>query len=251
MLIYLYGPDAYRRQQKLKEELKKFADKHSDLSVQRFDLAEKDDLDKLKDFSTSQSLFDSSKFGIIYGVADREPKEIDYILKLADGSKVLHMAVIADKSLPKIFKSLHSESVKSFDFVLLDPVQQMSFIKKEIADRGAKISDKDLAVLLGNFPGDTWSIISEIEKITLGGKVEAVAGETGFFPAIQAIEHGGTIGKKLSALERLLAQDEPAKIFNILASMSRDKNKMASYDVAIKSGKLEYEEALLYLVLGS
>ena len=44
--------------------------------------------------------------------------------------------------------------------------------------------------------------------------------------------------------------DPPPKIFNILASQWREKtHEMAEYDFAVKSGKLEYDDALLALVL--
>jgi hypothetical protein len=56
---------------------------------------------------------------------------------------------------------------------------------------------------------------------------------------------------RLSALEMLLATgDPPPKIFNILAAQWREKTReMAEYDFAVKSGKLEYDDALLALVL--
>ena len=56
---------------------------------------------------------------------------------------------------------------------------------------------------------------------------------------------------RLAALERLIASgDPPAKIFNILASQWREKtHQMAEYDFAVKSGKLEYDDVLLALVL--
>ena len=59
------------------------------------------------------------------------------------------------------------------------------------------------------------------------------------------------IRNRFLALETLLAiGDPPAKIFNILASQWREKtHEMAEYDFAVKSGKLEYDDALLALML--
>ena len=56
---------------------------------------------------------------------------------------------------------------------------------------------------------------------------------------------------RLAALETLLVSgDPPPKIFNILASQWREKtHQMAEYDFAVKSGKLEYDDVLLALVL--
>jgi hypothetical protein len=63
---------------------------------------------------------------------------------------------------------------------------------------------------------------------------------------------GKEVSGRLRALETLLAQSDPAaKIFNILASQWKEKTlQIADYDFAVKSGKLEYEEAVLDLVLG-
>ena len=53
------------------------------------------------------------------------------------------------------------------------------------------------------------------------------------------------------ALETMLAlSDPPAKIFNILASQWAEKTPhMAEYDLAVKSGKVDYEEALVDLLI--
>ena len=63
---------------------------------------------------------------------------------------------------------------------------------------------------------------------------------------------GYDVRSRLSALETLLAMNDPAaKLFNILASQWKEKiPQFAKYDAAIKSGKLEYEEALVDLVIG-
>jgi len=44
--------------------------------------------------------------------------------------------------------------------------------------------------------------------------------------------------------------DPAAKIFNILAAQAGEKiPRMADYDIAVKSGKLDYEEVLLDLAI--
>ena len=48
----------------------------------------------------------------------------------------------------------------------------------------------------------------------------------------------------------LSLNDPPPKIFNILAAQWQEKTPhMAAYDLAIKSGKLDYEEALTDLLI--
>jgi hypothetical protein len=59
------------------------------------------------------------------------------------------------------------------------------------------------------------------------------------------------IKNRLYAFETMLAaNDPPAKIFNILASQWQEKTPhMAEYDLAVKSGKVDYEEALVDLLI--
>ena len=61
----------------------------------------------------------------------------------------------------------------------------------------------------------------------------------------------GDLQTKISTLERLLAEKgDGAKIFNVLAYQKKEHIvQFADYDVAIKSGKIDYEEALLDFVL--
>ena len=74
------------------------------------------------------------------------------------------------------------------------------------------------------------------------------------FPLINALGYEGDLGQRLITLERLFQmREEPVKIFNILASRTylsfEDLQKMADYDIMVKSGKMEYEEVLLDLIL--
>jgi len=73
---------------------------------------------------------------------------------------------------------------------------------------------------------------------------------------MNALKHGKTIKERLSALELFLGDrgDDPARVFNSIAyrlGSAGEAEKFANYDVAIKSGKLEYEEILLEIALGS
>src|SRR3989344_8595504 len=141
MLIYLYGPDAYRRQQKLKEITGKFTDKHGNSGLERFDLSVKGEIERLKDFTTTQSLFDSSKFGIVYEANEAEPKEVNALLKIADGSKSISLAVVAEKALPKTFKILSGEAVISQEFDNPAPAQLSALAKAEGQKRDFKLPD--------------------------------------------------------------------------------------------------------------
>lgn len=253
MIIYLYGPDSYRRQEKLNWYKEKFKEKHSALTVEHFDLAEPDELPRLKDFSTAQSLFDNFKFGVLDNVGEVEPKELDGVFKLSIDSKSLTLVISVEKKLPihqLADKALSSKSVIEHEFKTPTLPIFAKFLKEESAKRKMRISDSALNILAKTYLGDAWGAITELEKISLGGSIAPFSEEENFFSLISGLQRQSPPLKKLPILERLLRENEAAAVFNFLASRADSKQKkiMADYDAAIKSGKLEYEEALLDLV---
>ena len=69
------------------------------------------------------------------------------------------------------------------------------------------------------------------------------------------LKGGSSIGERLIALEKLIGErgDDPARIFNGLAYQLKNAEEAqmyADYDIAVKAGKLEYEEVLLAIALG-
>lgn len=249
MIIYLYGPDSYRRQEKLKAILDKYKAKHSALTIERFDLfaeaSAEADLGKLKDFVRSQSLFDSFKFGIIY--AGGEPaSDLAELLKNNLETKDTVLAVIADSALPRAFEFLLKKPALSEKFEPLEEAAVLSFLKKEAAKLKLNLSREAMISLLNLHKSDLWGIKNDLEKISLGGKPEESPEFSNFFVLLNRFRRGNP-----AALEMLLESDEPAKIFNIIAAQADPylKIKMADYDAAIKSGKMEYEEALTDLVI--
>ena len=58
MVIYLYGPDSYRRKEKEKEIISKYKEKHLSVTVDKFELESDDDFSSFKNFLKNQSLFD-------------------------------------------------------------------------------------------------------------------------------------------------------------------------------------------------
>ena len=109
MVIFLYGPDSYRRREKLKEYLKRYRAKYKALSLSHFYLGQDNEWDKLKDFSQAQSLFEVSKLGIISeisGLEDKNQKELIKILKENLESKDLTLIIESDKKPAKEFNFL-------------------------------------------------------------------------------------------------------------------------------------------------
>lgn len=252
MIIYLYGPDAYQRQEKLNWYLDKFKEKHSALTVESFDLEDEKELIKLKEFATAQSLFENSKFGILNNLSEAEPKELDGVFKISIDSKILTLAISSEKDLSKDFKILkNKEGVMVEEFKIPTGAALTNFIKKAAMERKIKLSPEHSLILAKNYQSDTWGLITELDKLAMGGSPEAAIEGQDFFGLISQMQRSGSAKYQLPILERLLQNNDAAMVFNFLASRASGnaKIKMADYDVAIKSGKLEYEEALLDAIL--
>lgn len=272
MVILLYGPDSYRRQKELNKTIQNFRDKHATAAFERFDFEEgneKEEFLRFQEFALSQSIFSAKKLAVLENTWNPEIKEIKKLLKGQVASEDLTLVISEEKSPPAIFKFLLNEAHTVFEFNNLTGEKLKIFIKKEAEEKGINLSQRALNFLAQEFDSDTWALITEIEKLSLIAKSGEKTTvdlpkilETGdyrhalnFFSFINMIERYERMPEKIEALEELFfAREEPAKIFNILASRnylsSEMLRKLADYDVAVKSGKMDYEEALLELALG-
>ncbi|MDP2696243.1 MAG: hypothetical protein Q8O87_03300 [bacterium] len=248
MLIYLYGSDSYRRQTKLREIVGEYKKKHAKGSVDKFYLQKDEEYNRLTDFIKSQSLFDKSKLAIV----DMEDgkfttKTFVALLKSLVEVEDIVLMLISPKALPKEFKFLLKKPITSQEFKELKGASLDGFIRRAAADRGLKASKEISGALMAVNGSNVWGIVNDLDKMALGGKLEEGIATHNFFVAINRLVRGD-----IAALTWLLATDDAAKIFNITSSFAKDSDglqKMADYDVAIKSGKFGYDEALLDLVL--
>ena len=266
MIIYLYGPDSYRRQEKLKSIIEDYKKKHSAFAVERMDLEKIEDWDKLKDFVKSRSLFDELKLGIIESYRELEDsplKEFAALLKDNLNSKEPVLILLDDKAPNKDFKFLLDKPVISQEFENYDYQKFGIFIQMEAKKRGIGLDAECQSLLAQMFSGNTWGLITELDKLALLDekkitkaileKHAEISLPLNIFSALGEMQSARNAGARLSVLEELFSRSQdPAMIFNISSAMAgADKIKMADYDAAIKSGKLEYEEALLDLCLES
>ncbi|MDP3729827.1 MAG: hypothetical protein Q8R26_03750 [bacterium] len=268
MIITLYGPDAYRRHQKFKEIVRQYTEKHSHFTKERFDLAETGALQFLKEFIQTRSLFNDVKLGIIYNadeLSDADEKEFRELLKNAINDTEPVLLMMGDKKPTAAFNFLLKKPVLAQEFKGLSGDAHHSFIQQEAKKRGVSLDKESIALLASVYRTDTWGLITEIEKLALLDTktitqkiVEAHitnASALNLFGLLDSVRAGQTIGTRLSGLEELLrGNDYPGMLFNILAASPygdhADRVMMADYDIAIKSGKIEYEEALLGVALG-
>lgn len=245
MIIFLYGPDSYRRIKKVKELTgRRF--------VAHFDFSEENSAVGFEELLSNQSMFEGNKFAALKNLFDLETAERfkDSIKKQLESKSVTLLLNEANEP-PKEYEFLLKKPALSQFFGELRREKFYDFVVKEAAERNISLPSQKLRELAVFFAGNSWAAVNELEKIHLsGGKHNLEIRNPDFFSALNAVSRG-----KLPALERLFLQKEDAaKIFNILAAHMSKKGErvqdFADYDVAVKSGKLDYELALADFCLG-
>lgn len=269
MIIFLFGPDDYRREQKKKFYIEEFKKKYSGLSVSHFDLTEENKPNDLAGFLRGQSIFESKKLAVVENLSGAEEKKLAGIFKTSglsvdkkatDGDEHNQNTVLFSESKkpPKVLGFLLEKPSKTEEFAILSGAEWLRFIDGVAGKIGLFLEPAAKNFLAEVYAGDSWGLVTELEKIsnlkkTVNRKdLENLGLEVA--PNYWAVINGvrsASIATSLRAVEKLSSQNEPAaKVFNIISSLWKEKTpQMAEYDFMVKSGKLEYEEALLELVL--
>lgn len=264
MIIFLCGPDDYHREKKLKEIVAQYCAKHSALASEVFDGSTllttsgsvRDMWPKLKQFVEARSLFDEWRLavvrGVIFGAGDKESKGVLEAAKNNDRAVVI---ISAEKAPMKDFSFLTRRPVVNQKFPLLHGAVWRKFVEKEAAARAPRLPKPIVALIANSYVGDCWSAINELEKLKLAPSGQELAlveqsAHPDFFKSVQELT-SSNLAQRLVVLEQLLATEDGAKIFNVLAYTvsPQQQIKMADYDIAIKSGKMNYAEALLDFIL--
>ncbi len=270
MITFLYGPDDYRRLQKKKEIVAEFRKKHSALGLGFFDLAAEEALDDFFEFVRSQSIFENAKLAVLENTFELDESKAAKLLKPLITQKNVTI-LISEKDKPvKALAFLLAKPSLAQKFENLAGVELRAFIKAEATKAGLNISDAAAEFLGTIYEGNSWALVTELQKLSSfkvsSDRAAVRAGGTTIDKKdldaldLEAAPNYWTLinGLKsydarirLSALEKLFAINDPSpKIFNILAAQAGEKiPRMAAYDLAVKSGKLDYEEALLDLIL--
>jgi DNA polymerase III delta subunit len=249
MLIYLYGPDTYRLKKKLELISSEYKKKHSALTIEHFAMDEKEAGARLLDFLKNQSLFGAMRFGVI--IHAEEAEGLSEILKSVKDDPDTILVVTSQKKLGTGFSFLFKKPTLTESFEMLKGAELLKEIEHEARLRTLRIDAKKAAQYAELWNGDLSMIMNELERVSLGGEEEKHGSAPEFFALVQTVKNRNSTAACLSALAYLFEQEEPAAAFNVIASLADPelKIKMADYDVVVKSGKLEYEEALLHLVL--
>lgn len=266
MLIFLYGPDSYRRQKKLNKIIEEYRNKYSNLSCDYFDLENLDEFFRLKEFAAQMLIFDNKKLAVLKSIYEIDTSKIQEFLKKYLNSEDFTVLISEEKSPPLELKFLLKKSFSVEEFKELKEENWRFFIRKEAGERKLLLAPQAVNFLAEAFKGDSWGLINELDKLSLlsqKGQIDTQdlkkIGDYPYqspniFTFINAIIRDWSLSQRITTLEKLfIGQEEPVKIFNILASLTQLPQKLiqrlADYDVMVKSGKLDYEEVLVDLAL--
>jgi DNA polymerase III delta subunit len=267
MIIFLYGSDSYRRNKNLRELIDAYRNKHREIDLLVIDLEDNpDDWLKVRDFLNQPSMFVESKVAVVKESNQMDKKEwVEVLKKYLKTEKTF--ILISDYGKPKkMFTFLTKAPVESRYFPELTGERLAAFVKKESEVKGLRFTQEAQRFFIDYLSvadDRSWLAVNELEKILLANFSQPIAPKDlrnyidwlpkeEVFLVSRSILNERDWRRRLGFLESLfLRREEGARIFNSIAFQSRGKEslRLADYDVSVKSGGLEYEEALLDFVL--
>jgi DNA polymerase III delta subunit len=228
MIIFLYGSDAYRIGQKVKEIIVEYQKKHGGiLGCDKFDFKEKNSFEKMKNFFENAGMFSSKKLAVAENVLTSNfNEELGEVIKksgLLNSQDNFLIIVEGDigglkEKSKKLLTVLKKKPVVSQEFKSFSSYSQAKlWLRKEAEKNQLTIEDSALEVLFDAFGSDTWRLINELKKISLYQPKKKVT--------------------KTDILEISIFEAHP-NIFKIFdAFFEQNKKKMILYfEEAVKSG---------------
>lgn len=250
--MHLYGLDSYRRTRAVKTILAQYQKKYPEGTVQQFDCTDADTAERFRVFAGATGLFAKVSLAVLVN-AEEADKEVVSVLKSLGSDPTSTAIVVSDKKLPRAFSFLYDKEVgpAQKEYAPLEGAAFLRFLKADAHERGLTVSDAHISTIGALYSGNTWGAVTEIERVASGGEITAASTQFDFIGLIRTIASEGPLARRLRALLLLLEYDEPAKVFNMVAAFASGSAKvqLADYDIAIKSGKFEYAEALLQYIL--
>lgn len=262
MIISLFGPDSYRRAEKTKELVAAYRTKHQTSDLLAVDLEDApEDWMTARDFLRQPSMFVDSKLLVVRAAEAVQEKEWAAALHEAARARGTVVILTSDTDPAESFPSLDADGVKRQEFRELEGRLLEIFVAREAAARKIVLEPKAMnffLAYLGASPSRSARAVSELERMVLAGFRAPVRRAE-----LEKLIPWSAMGElyrdartmceavdplvRLTALEALLTRGEAAaKFFNIAAYQARGAalEELARYDIAIKSGALEAEEAL-------
>lgn len=259
MIVFLYGKDNYRREAKKRSIVAEFEKKHSALGIGKFDLAAPGGAEGFLDFVRNQSMFEPLKLVVLENAFEADTDFLAKELSLLRDHKSTTVLLSERDEPPRELELLLEKPVLGQEFKALTGYEWEQFIHAEAKRQGVALTPKALSFLAQVHEGDSWGLVTELEKLAFLGKeaidqkdLEALGLDVtpNLWNLLSSFK-SQNLAARLTALEEILGSGEPAgKVFNFLIYQWAEKMpQFAAYDVAVKSGKLDYEEVFVDIAI--
>jgi DNA polymerase III delta subunit len=268
MIVVLFGTDSYRRALKVRELIAAYRKKHAEVDLLTVDF--RDDPEtwiRARDFLRQPSMFVDSKVLVVVepaasGISEIKPThEWREAIEDAIGAKGTVIIFTSEYDPADFFPFLRGPKVERQEFKELTGRLLETFVVRELNARGLalELSAQNLFLTyLSALPDRSARAVSELERMALAGFASPVtygelaqliawAPSEGMFRGAYLVGSDALPLARLAALEGLLLEGEaPARLFNLIAFQvgGAAAAALSGYDIAVKSGRLEYEEAL-------
>ena len=253
MIVFLYGEDKFRLNEKLKQLKEEFFKKNpSNATSSVFDFGEGNFYNEFKIAMKSRGLFSQNYLIIAKNLLSQENAGLreDFVNFFTDNldnanspeNIIIFLENEKPKKNDKIFKWLIRNS-KSEEFSKLSNVQLRNWIEKRFLSLGAKVDSKIIDSLVSSKNGDLFAIDGEISKIVnfigkddfnedLSDQVAKFLSsnvEANIFQTIEFIASGNK-QKALELLHQQLAQgSDPFYILSMYVYQIRNLLKIADF----------------------
>ncbi len=261
MIVLVSGPNSYIRKKKSSWVAEEYLKKYGSLGYAEFDGA-LGDVTPFVSFIRNKPMFSLVSFGFLKDIewsvlsGDSKSSLISTLKSIQEDKE--SMVLISAEETPSGDFAFISEVAKPFIPCLdLEGKELSTFIDKEAKNKGVKLSASEINSLIEALGSDLWSIEGEIDRLSLlpDAKVSQKPFQNiPYFELLNGLKYSSTPERKLVALEILLSvnKEDPARVFNGLgfsAPKGVPSEKwfalFADYDAAVKSGSMDYAEALL------
>ena len=261
MIVLVSGSNSYLRKKKSAWVAEEYLKKYGSLGYAEFD-GSLGDVYPFISFTKNRPMFSLVSFASL--------KDIDWNTLTGDAKSAfisLLESVSEDKEAMVLLSSAEDPS-GDFSFIMdaakpyipcpeLTGKELISFIKKEGENKGIKLSPSEMSSIIEAFGSDLWAIEAEIDRFFLNPHAKTSQKpfqNIPYFELLNGLKFSSSPERKIIALEILLSvnKEDPARVFNGLgfsAPKGTPPEKwfalFADYDAAVKSGKMDYAEALL------
>ena len=216
MIIFLYGQDTYRLQQKLKEIEGQYKEVHkSGLNLEKIDVLQIE-FEEFADKLFQYSMFIKKKLFFLENLFSNQKFKEKFLEKIKEIAKSQDLVVVFEKKeLPKkdkLFLNLKKYG-KSQEFEHLKGKVLENWVKNEFQREKIKVSEQAMNLLLEFIGNDLWQLSNEIKKLVCLKKP---------FKASGLMEE-----VKSEDVEILVKPKLEANIFKIIDALSQKNKKKA------------------------